>query len=223
MENTIKNTTDNSIKNVIENIHELNHDSFVIDVGGYIGKFADAAQERWNCRLILYEPAEGFYQKLTDKYKDNPNITVIPFGIAGEYGYKTLFIREDATSVFSELTNPAFTSQRMAFLPADLELGKYPFIDLLALNCEGCEYEIIKKLTITAEIDKVKQLLVQYHKINDSDEKLKECEELLSKTHISQWSRGHSIWTLYKKKPATDEDNDQLFGFVSLDEKIKTQ
>ena len=48
-------------------------------------------------------------------------------------------------------------------------LKKYKNIDLLKLNIEGAEYNVISRLIETQEINKVKYLLVQFHKEHDVD------------------------------------------------------
>ena len=49
------------------------------------------------------------------------------------------------------------------------EFKKYKNIDLLKLNIEGAEYNVISRLIETQEINKVKYLLVQFHKEHDVD------------------------------------------------------
>jgi FkbM family methyltransferase len=127
----------------------LGEDSVVLDLGAHEGKFSSFILERYNCRVVAYDPA-------TELKIDHPKFTfhkkavwfTSPVGFNDTLG--------DANSI---LRVEGHTTQVRA-TPLDTILQQYPRVDILKVNVEGAE---IPLLLYSQELHRVRQLLVGIH------------------------------------------------------------
>lgn len=147
-------------KNII-----LNKDSVIIDGGGFNGEFTDEILKKNFHKIYIYEPDTNFYNDLQKKYKFEKKVEILNLALFNNDQIITLSENSNASSI---MENSEYGTKVKA---ADIskEFEKYENIDLLKLNIEGAEYDVISRLIETQEIDKVKYLLVQFHKEHDLD------------------------------------------------------
>jgi hypothetical protein len=43
------------------NYPEMNNNSLVMDLGGYIGNFTESIYSRYNCKVMVFEPVNRYY------------------------------------------------------------------------------------------------------------------------------------------------------------------
>ncbi|KAK3102546.1 hypothetical protein FSP39_012100 [Pinctada imbricata] len=191
-----KNSWDAFFTNNAENIRwdahtYLNSDSIVMEVGGNIGMMSDHIQTLYRPRkYIILEPIAEFYNVLVDKYADMSNIAVLNFGLASED--RTDFVQIDGGSTSRFLPNnlPDKDSEPLRQVNAtdfflSMAVGFFE-VDLLTINCEGCEYEVLDSLLDSNLINNIHHVQISFHHINGLGNTLErwcQYQQLLSRTH----------------------------------------
>ena len=65
---------DNSNKTKRLDYPKLNQESIVFDLGGYLGDFAFDINQKYSCKVYLFEPHPKFFEKCYIRFKNNKNI-----------------------------------------------------------------------------------------------------------------------------------------------------
>lgn len=136
--------------------YPLTKDSLVIDVGGYEGRFAETINQRFNCRVVLFEPCQQFLVNIDKRLGGNSAIDIHPFSVGRLNGPKIIHVKGDSTGEFAD--GPTITTRTVA---ADV----LPDSDLLKLNCEGGEFDILEKLLDTNTAQRHRNIQVQFHPV----------------------------------------------------------
>lgn len=174
----------------------LNEHSVIIDGGGYNGEFADEIIKKSFNRIYIYEPDETFYKNLTEKYKLNIKVEVLNFALYSKEQITKLSQNLNASSIMEDDKSGVEVKAVDIFK----EFKKYNNIDLLKLNIEGAEFEVISRLIQTKEINKVKYLLVQFHREHDLDgSKLNKITSEISKNYNEIFNYKY-VWSLFIRK-----------------------
>lgn len=169
--------------------YPLNQSSIVIDIGGYIGDYAEAINNKYGCQVLLFEPVPEFYDKCLKRFKDNPSISCYNYGLSSKTD--TLEIELDANSSSFIKKNLGKNSQLVqvrSILEVFEEL-KLDQIDLIKINIEGGEYDLLPEIISSGIVKKVKYLQIQFHTFaNNAVEYRLQILDLLSKTHHQMWN-----------------------------------
>ncbi len=135
----------------------LNSSSLIIEVGGNRGHDTVQFIELYNSSIISYEPLVSMWKNLTEQFKLNPKIEILPYGL-GNRARNLLIEPYDfnnaGTSIFRPLSAVNSTTiqhiQLLDIVPVIQEIRKtrtkHGIIDMISINCEGCEFEIIPAL-----------------------------------------------------------------------------
>ena len=148
--------------------HDLNSDSVVFEVGGYLGNFTEKIHNKFDCRVCVFEPVKDFYTIINDKFKDNDKVSAFNCGLSGENTIvemnidkgngenSTLFERD----IIEDLETEKITLRRIDDIMVENNIKS---IDLLNINIEGGEYDFLQYLVSSPVIYKVKNIQVQFH------------------------------------------------------------
>lgn len=146
----------------------LNNNSTVIDIGGNIGIDASELISRYRIKTyFVLEPLTKFYNVLKQKFRHHPNVKLLNFGLGIATADVQVTIQEKdgvGTSLFrrvGENVVPIHIRNATEFF---LETG-LPIleVDLMTINCEGCEYEVIETLLYANLIDSVRHIQFATH------------------------------------------------------------
>ncbi|MGZ4372534.1 MAG: FkbM family methyltransferase, partial [Gaiellaceae bacterium] len=141
--------------------YDLSAASVVLDVGAFEGTFTRRIRERFGCRVYAFEPVRRHYELL--RQLEGPNVRVFNFGIGATDRFETIAICGDGSSIFRESGESETVEIRsLERVLAELEL---PYVDLLKLNVEGCEYEILEHLLDRGLAERFEHIQVQFHAI----------------------------------------------------------
>jgi len=160
--------------------YDLTPDSVVLDCGGYMGDFADAIWQKYDCEVRVFEPVKQFYEICRDRFKDIPKIRVHNYGLGGSTRKSFFRIKGNMTGSFADdgPTEVIDLVEGSRILPGDL----------MKLNIEGGEFEVLDNLLETREITKYKNLQIQFHQVIPDCEKRRDAiRERLAETHEEQW------------------------------------
>lgn len=172
---------DEDIKNLRE-VYDLNQHSIVVDVGGYKGDWASDIYSRYRCAVHIFEPIQKYVEILTERFKNNPDIIIYPFGLSNSDGEANFSLLNDGTSQFRQ----AEDVEKVKLVQASkffTSIG-LTHIDLIKINIEGGEYPLLQDLINSQMINDIINMQIQFHEINrNSQLEVNKLRVLLAKTH----------------------------------------
>jgi FkbM family methyltransferase len=162
--------------------YNLNKDSVVFDVGGYRGDFAAQINQRYGCKVYVFEPVEKFYESIVSRFANNPNIVVCDYGLAERDQDQEISVDGDASSIYKR-------AQKMEVIQLR-EIGKVmqelsiDNIDLIKINIEGGEFPLLSHCIESELTSKMKNIQVQFHSfVEDALVKRHKIRQNLKETH----------------------------------------
>lgn len=170
--------------------YPLEQDSVVLDVGGYLGDFAEELIARYNCSVDIFEPVKRYYDVISKKFKNNKKVFAFNYGLGATDTVEYISIDGLASSVY-ETKNTSSKREKIHIrsIIDYLEEKKYQKIDLLKINIEGGEYPLLLALTKRPDLMKnIRFIQIQFHDfIDNADQMRSQIQEQLSATHIQMW------------------------------------
>jgi FkbM family methyltransferase len=165
--------------------YNLNHQSLVLDVGGFRGQWASDIYAKYKPqKIIVYEPHPDFSVIVQNRFLANPAIKVASYGLGATNRNQDLFLSSNATSAHPR--NSASKSTLVTFRCADevFKEENISYIHLLKVNIEGSEYELLDHLISTGWVGKIENLQIQFHdNVADYETKLTAIVDKLTLTH----------------------------------------
>ena len=177
---------------------DLNKQSVVLDVGGYVGDWAFEMSKRYGSKIYVFEPVSKYASKIIARLKKHPNIKVYPVGLGGKERSETISIDELASSVFTKAKE---TEQIDIIDIVDFcRKNKIKHIDLIKMNIEGGEYELLDRMISSGLVDDISTLLIQFHNfVPHGEAKMERIQRSLSKTHRQKFQYLF-VWERWDKK-----------------------
>jgi len=167
---------------------ELNQDSVVFDLGGYVGDFAHAISKKFGCIIYLFEPHPKFYEICVKRFADNDKIIPLNFGLSDSEG--NCFLSDNSDS--SSFLNPNYFEKKIKcqikdFFGVLLDLN-IKRIDLMKINIEGGEYPLLKYIAEKGKLNVVNNYQIQFHNfIENAQSKRSRITQFLTQTHQRTW------------------------------------
>jgi len=182
--------------------YALGEDSFVIDVGGYIGDFAADISNEFHCYVDVFEPVAAYAEKIKERFKSNDKVNIIQAGLGSSNREEVITLEGLGSSVFVDGREEKDREKIKIISLVDYIKSKgYSKIDLIKINIEGGEFELLEGLLAhSGWVEKVKYFQIQFHDfVPDAEKKMMRIQELLSKTHRKMWCFPF-IWESWKIK-----------------------
>lgn len=134
----------------------------IVDIGANTGIFSITARSFFpNSTIYSYEPNPDIYKVLSENGKE------FKFeSLCAAVGSKSCFgmlIKEGASGCLSKFVPQDEGNEKMIGLEEILDRHKVSVIDLIKIDCEGCEYELLKQKEVWK---KIKFLTMEYHENN---------------------------------------------------------
>lgn len=168
--------------------YPLNEDSWVIELGGFMGNWARRIYNKYRSNILVVEPIEEFCQPMYRDFNNLEKIHVEQLGISNEKKDVFLSHNGDASSQYLEQT---IEQVQIHCEPIEFFLEKYKInkIDLIQLNIEGEEFPLLEYWLQTDILSKIKFLQIQFHRMgSDYEERRKKIQEgLISKGFECRW------------------------------------
>lgn len=179
---------------------DLNESSIVFDVGGYVGDFAHEINEKYGCKVYLFEPHPIFYKTCVERFKNNENVIPLNYGLSDTEGEFFLANSVDGSSFSNpNLTNVKGINCKVKEFISVMDDIDVKEIDLLKLNIEGIEYTLLNHLAENNSLNLIREYQIQFHNfIEDSSSMRESIVESLSKTHTRTWCY-YFVWENWKK------------------------
>lgn len=179
--------------------YPLTSESFVVDLGGYVGQWAYQIYQRYGCRIHVFEPHPRFYEECKQRFSSIPNVTVHNYGLSDADGRFSISDDGDASSFLSAGRKDQFIQCELRNAQQALcEIG-LKHIDLLKINIEGGEYQVLPNLISSGWINRVRFLQTQFHTVGDFEKNRENIRRELSLSHIEQWCYDF-VWEGWERK-----------------------
>lgn len=176
--------------------YDLNHDSVVLDCGGYHGEFAAKIIEKYGCRVHVLEPVHEWWAECVTRLHGNELATIHKFGIGMFTGTKRFTLHGDMTG---EFCNDG-AKQNVIILSASSIFAMIGQCDLMKVNIEGGEFDVLVDMIRTRTISRCKNIQVQWHQVvPDAESRRNAIMARLGDTHELQWDFGWT-WQSWRRK-----------------------
>ncbi len=195
----------------------------ILDVGAFDGvdikNFMQS--KRSDVAIHTYEPVPTIFKRLQKNMKPFSNVHTYPFGVGGEKSDACFVQKGDATHSVSP--DSPECQEKSEIRSIENVVSTFEKIDLLHINCEGCEYPILKKL-LALKDQPVEAIEVQFHQAHVKPKQYCEIEKLLVATGYTMTYRYAFVWELWERPsrpPKTlqlpDMSNKQWDGCAAYD------
>lgn len=180
-------------------VHDLNEDSFVMDVGGFHGDFAAEIYARYSCRINIFEPVPHFVDLRKERFGKNPKIKIFDIGLDGHTSTETISINQHSSSIYRKVSKDA-VEIKIVNIVDWLDENKIEKIDLIKINIEGSEYELLDKFIDSPYINRTKEIMIQFHNFfPDAVARMEKIQKKLAETHELTFQYPF-IWENWKMK-----------------------
>lgn len=161
-------------------------DKVVIDVGASNGDSAVYFIRKGASRVIALEPSENSFKLAVENIKVNDpekRITLLNAALSAKSGHSEFYLSSRSpnanTLMLTDLTRRINEFDGKADVVTTsledlLEQEKLGHIDFLKIDCEGCEYELVRSLT-AGVMKKIEEIMLEFH------EGKKDLPEILAK------------------------------------------
>ncbi|HNV01496.1 MAG TPA: FkbM family methyltransferase [archaeon] len=181
--------------------YNLNENSVVFDLGGYIGEWSEKIYKKYNCNIYVFEPVPKYAKIISKKFKKNKKIKVFTFGLGPENEIVQISLKDNESSIktIREVSNN--TQQiKLVSIKKFFKENQIQKVNLMKINIEGAEYDLLENIINQKIINKIENLQVQFHKfVNHSAKKRFELEKKLKKTHHLTYKYDF-VWENWKLK-----------------------
>lgn len=178
--------------------YNLNQDSIVFDLGGYIGEWSDKIQKKYDSKIYIFEPVFKYFSDLKQTFEFKENIKIYNFGLSDKT-HDTEIIHDGASSsVF--LQDGEKEKIKLINFEEFIQSEKIDNIDLIKINIEGGEYELLDSILENNLQTKINNFQIQFHKMFDDCEiRRNNIREKLSETHTLTYDYTF-VWENWEKK-----------------------
>jgi FkbM family methyltransferase len=190
----------------------LNSSSLIIEVGGNTGHDTSKFIELYNPFIVSFEPLVQMAKNLTEKFKTNPKIEIQPYGLgnhARNLSIEPFDSENTGTSIFRKLspTNSAKIEQiqLLDIIQVIENIRKLKtqngMIDMISINCEGCEFEILPALILNnmTQYFRIIQFATHTDILTESSCIYCQIQQALERTHLTKY-RYVMLWEAWVLK-----------------------
>lgn len=177
--------------------YNLNKESIVVDAGGYMGVWSENIYNKYGCKIFIFEPLKKYFNLMSEKFKNNPDIKVFNFGLSNESKYMDIYDSGDSSSVFGSGPSEKI---KLECISDFFESNNIINVDLFKINIEGGEYDLLDDILDKSLNNKIKNIQVQFHRfVPDCIQRRENIRSRLRETHDLTYDY-EFIWENWKIK-----------------------
>lgn len=178
--------------------YDLHQGSVVFDVGGYLGTWATSIFCRYDSNIFIFEPVQDFHNIICNLFKHNKKIQAFNIGLSNKTFATNIGLLSDGSSAYKEA--PVTELVMMKNIDEFIKEHSIERIDLMKINIEGGEYDLLKGLLDSGNINIINNIQVQFHNFHPNAVALRnELRERLKKTHEQTYCF-EFVWENWRKK-----------------------
>lgn len=162
--------------------YDLSNNSLLFDLGGYEGQWTSDIYSMYQPTIYVFEPVEEFSVRIKERFKNNNNIYVYDFGLAGKTEELEVSVEGDSSSTFKKSKK----NRKIKLIKASdfIRENNIKTIDLMKVNIEGGEYDLLQHLIDSELIKRIENIQVQFHDfVPDAESRMHDIQKNLAKTH----------------------------------------
>jgi FkbM family methyltransferase len=152
--------------------YDLNENSKVMDLGGFVGVWAEKIINKYNPNVYLIEPIPQFYDQIVLKFQNNSKVHLMCSAVGDKNKTGFIYLSGDGSS--SNLSNENGIPVEYKTIDKILQDFNIGEVDLLQINIEGDEYALLENMLKTGDVHKFKNIQVQFHLGIENDVKRRE-------------------------------------------------
>ncbi|OWF46734.1 uncharacterized protein LOC110455331 [Mizuhopecten yessoensis] len=186
----------------------LTRNSIVVEIGGNLGEDASAILRKYKPNAyVLLEPIRPLYNQLMGTFKKTRNMHIYNFGLGKKLSYFHVNMeghKGETTSTFTGSNSGDCLIKVINATKFMLKLGVGCFdVDLLTINCEGCEFDVLESLISSSLIEHFKHVQFATHPTLEhlTSPVTRYCEiiQILSRTHVPSYRYGF-VWESWTRR-----------------------
>lgn len=164
----------------------LDADSHVWEIGGYEGRWAAQIADKFHCYIDIFEPQGWAVEKMRERFRDNPKITIHPYGLWLQNKWLKM---GDYFTDGASVMKPADLDHLMEFKDIYHEVMNFEHgIDLCLMNIEGAEWLLINSLQAAGAFIRFKRFWCQFHEfVGDAPRRRHVTYDSIGLTHRLLW------------------------------------
>lgn len=184
-----------------DSTHSLNYnlteESNIVDLGGYTGVWAERMVKLYNPNVYIIEPIKEYYDIMKEKFSINPKVHLLNVGIGTSSRKDIIFKNADGSS--QHINKGEKLEIDLKSIEDLFEIFNISNVDLLQINIEGAEYEVLENMISTKFINKIKNLQIQFHDIENCVERREKIQNnLLLNGYIKKYDYSF-VWESWEK------------------------
>jgi FkbM family methyltransferase len=161
--------------------YDLNENSIVFDLGGYLGEWSEKIFNKYGCEIFIFEPVKKYYDEINNKF-NNDKIKTFKLGLSDKDSNVDVYDDGAQSSVY--LKSGQKENINLVDYNNFINKNNIEFIDLMKINIEGSEFDLLEYIIKNNLHLKIKNIQVQFHKMfSDSESRRDKIRKELSKTH----------------------------------------
>lgn len=177
--------------------YPLSKESLVLDAGVYHGDSIHEWRAKWDCDVIGFEPAQGFFAQSSQRFVTDSRVSIHNYGLGARNERLPSAIQNDGTSFYFEQAGQVEMAVMRDVIDVFVEL-KLTEVDLFKINIEGGEYGLLPRMLDANLAARVRFFQVQYHSncTNPNGPAVARdlIRERLSETHREEWCWNGGAW-----------------------------
>lgn len=187
----------------------------VVEVGGNLGgDLAWFVNKLPNATIFTFEPVPDFAAKLAEQYAGQPRVVINRFGIADRDANTTFNVDGEGGQATGGLkTKPQQQQVPVVLRDVSVVLEEVQHAagrpaDSMSINCEGCEYLVLRRMQEQGWLPRVRYLQVSWHVVDGiRDRVAQRCalEHALQETHDLLWYDGVFGWQGWQRRRSPPE------------------
>ncbi|XP_060607303.1 uncharacterized protein LOC132759527 [Ruditapes philippinarum] len=168
-----------------------------------LGHDAESFARNYNARQIILEPVQQYANILKNKFANNSRITVLNIGLGEKTATVNIDVKGEATNVLEKGGNTTVKLIRSIDFFTNIGVGSFD-IDLLTMDCEGCELQVLESLLENNMINYFKNIQFESHshvmgfKRNDWQRRYCVIQEYMSRSHRLTFQYKH-VWENWRR------------------------
>jgi len=178
--------------------YNLNKDSVVFDVGGYVGDFAANIYHKYSSQVYVFEPIKEFYDITVKRFLGIDHIKVYNYGLSHQDCEQEITVDGDASSTHKQSGKTQLIQVRE--IGSVMEELSIDVIDLIKINIEGEEFLLLFHCLERGLTSKMDNIQVQFHNfVEDAALKRYTIRQKLEDTHNITYDYPF-VWENWEKK-----------------------
>ncbi|MHB8710421.1 MAG: FkbM family methyltransferase [Minisyncoccota bacterium] len=178
--------------------YDLDQDSVVFDVGGYMGQWFHEISAIYGSTIHVFEPVQKFANIIQYKYKNNGKIIINNYGLSDQNTKLKMSFDGNSSSQFKD----GAENNEVEVVRAIDYIHKHNIkkIDLIKINIEGGEYDLLEHLINEDFIKNIDNIQVQFHDfVPNAEVRMRSIQKELRKTHELTYQY-EFVWENWKLK-----------------------